>query len=234
KMGFKYAVVGFDASDTTDLTACCALMMRPKDSRIYAAHMVWVTEASLKAREIAGDRRGRDAMPYDKWIARALMRVSPGNIIDKRCAIPWLDELRNQHHIYSIMFGYDPWHLGRDNMPVMDAYKGFFGAQNCYEVRQGAQTLSQPMKELRAIYQANELVDNSNPIAEWCRSNVMVRTDVNGEIAPSKKDQDEHNRIDAFAAELDAWVVLKNHMDEYKQIIHWTAPDKGDEKPSET
>ena len=230
QMGFKYAVVGFDASDTTDLTACCALMMRPGDEHIYATHMVWVTEASLKARELAGDRRGRDAMPYDKWIARGLMRVSAGNIIDKRCAIAWLDELRNDHHIYSIMFGYDRYHMGRDEMTVLQAYHGFFGENNCYPIAQGRQTLSQPMKELKAIYKADGLVDNSNPIAEWCRSNVMIRTDENGEIAPSKKDQDERNRIDAFAAELDAWVVLKNHMDEYKQLIHWTPPKKGDDE----
>ena len=228
KMGFKYAVVGFDASDTTDLTACCALMMRPGDDHIYAAHMVWVTEASLKVREEAGDRRGRDSVPYDKWIARGLMRVLPGNIIDKRCAIPWLEELRDKHGIYSISLGYDPWHMGRDDMPTMDAYRGFFGATNCHEVRQGAQTLSQPMKELRAIYRAGRLVDNSNPVAEWCRSNVMIRTDENGNIAPSKKGQDPRNRIDAFAAELDAWVVLKDNLESYKSLIKWTPP-KGDD-----
>lgn len=227
-MGFKYAVVGFDASDTTDLTACCALMMRPGDDHIYAAHMVWVTEASLKVREEAGDRRGRDSVPYDKWIARGLMRVLPGNIIDKRCAIPWLEELRDKHGIYSISLGYDPWHMGRDDMPTMDAYRGFFGATNCHEVRQGAQTLSQPMKELRAIYQSDTLVDNANPISEWCRSNVMIRTDENGNIAPSKKGQDQRNRIDAFAAELDAWVVLKDNLESYKSLIKWTPP-KGDD-----
>ena len=232
-MGFTYAVVGFDASDTTDLTACCALMMRPGDDHIYALHMAWVTEASLKVREDAGDRRGRDAVPYDRWIARGLMRTCPGNIIDKRCAIPWLDELRSEHGIYGVMFGYDPWHLGRDDQPTMDAYNGFFGKQNCIEVRQGAQTLSQPMKELKAHYHANDIVDNSDPVAEWCRSNVMVRTDENGNIAPSKKGQDQRNRIDAFAAELDAWVVLRNHMDEYKQLIHWTPPE-GDDQTSET
>lgn len=227
-MGFRYAVVGFDASDTTDLTACCALMMRPGDDRIYALHMAWVTAESLRERESSGDRRGRDSVPYDRWIARGLMRVQPGNIIDKRCAIPWLEELRNEHGIYCVSLGYDPWHMGRDDMPTMDAYRGFFGATNCHEVRQGAQTLSQPMKELRAIYRAGRLVDNSNPVAEWCRSNVMVRTDENGNIAPSKKGQDPRNRIDAFAAELDAWVVLKDSLDSYKMLIRWTPPEGDD------
>ena len=156
------------------------------------------------------------------------MRVLPGNIIDKRCAIPWLEELRDKHGIYSISLGYDPWHMGRDDMPTMDAYRGFFGATNCHEVRQGAQTLSQPMKELRAIYQSDTLVDNANPISEWCRSNVMIRTDENGNIAPSKKGQDQRNRIDAFAAELDAWVVLKDNLESYKSLIKWTPP-KGDD-----
>ena len=56
----------------------------------------------------------------------------------------------------------------------------------------------------------------------------MIRTDENGNIAPSKKGQDQRNRIDAFAAELDAWVVLKDDLESYKSLIKWTPP-KGDD-----
>ena len=63
------------------------------------------------------------------------------------------------------------------------------------------------------------VVDNANPIAEWCRSNVAIRTDVNGNIQPDKKNQDPRNRIDAWAAECDAFVVLKDMADEYQSMI---------------
>ena len=105
------------------------------------------------------------------------------------------------------------------DVPTVEAYEGYFGADNFKKVIQGAQTLSMPMKELRALYKENRIVDNSNPIAEWCRSNVAVRSDANGNIAPDKKNQDTRNRIDAWAAECDAFVVLKDMMDDFKSMI---------------
>ena len=43
--------------------------------------------------------------------------------------------------------------------------------------------------------------------------------DANGNIAPDKKNQDPRNRIDAWAAECDAFVVLKDLADEYQSMI---------------
>ena len=214
---FSYAVLGVDASDTTDLTAACLLMMRPNDERIYAMHMAWIPLRALEQAETEGRRGGRDGVPYDAWIARGLLRTSPTPIIDKRLVLDWVDEVREKYGIYAVACGYDPWHM-RD-VPTVEAYEGYFGADNFKKVIQGAQTLSMPMKELRALYKENRVVDNSNPIAEWCRSNVAVRSDANGNIAPDKKNQDPRNRIDAWAAECDAFVVLKDMMDDFRSMI---------------
>lgn len=214
---FSYAVLGVDASDTTDLTAACLLMMRPNDERIYAMHMAWIPLRALEQAETEGRRGGRDGVPYDAWIARGLLRTSPTPIIDKRLVLDWVDEVREKCGIYAVACGYDPWHM-RD-VPTAEAYEGYFGADNFKKVIQGAQTLSMPMKELRALYKENRVVDNSNPIAEWCRSNVAVRSDANGNIAPDKKNQDPRNRIDAWAAECDAFVVLKDMMDDFRSMI---------------
>ena len=205
---FSYAVLGVDASDTTDLTAACLLMMRPNDERIYAMHMAWIPLRALEQAETEGRRGGRDGVPYDAWIARGLLRTSPTPIIDKRLVLDWVDEVREKCGIYAVACGYDPWHM-RD-VPTVEAYEGYFGADNFKKVIQGAQTLSMPMKELRALYKENRVVDNSNPIAEWCRSNVAVRSDAN---------QDPRNRIDAWAAECDAFVVLKDMMDDFRSMI---------------
>lgn len=214
---FTYAVLGVDASDTTDLTAACLLMMRPGDDRIYAMHMAWMPLRALEQAEREGRRGGRDGVPYDAWIARGLLRTSSTPIIDKRDVLDWVDEVRDRCGIYAVACGYDPWHM-RD-VPTVEAYEGYFGADNFRKVVQGAQTLSMPMKELRALYRENKVVDNANPIAEWCRSNVAVRGDANGNIAPDKKNQDPRNRIDAWAAELDAFVVLNDMMDDYRAMI---------------
>lgn len=217
ELGIKYWVCGVDASDTTDLTAACLLGMRPNDDRIYALHMVWIPERALIRADEEGRRGGKDGVPYDMWIARGLMRTDANPIIDKRVVLDWLEELRREHGIYAIACGYDPWHM-RD-APTVDTYNGYFGKDNFTKVHQGAQTLSMPMREIRSLYRANRIVDNANPIAEWCRSNVMVRTDANGNIAPDKKNDDPRNRIDAWAAEIDAYVTLREQMDNYRALI---------------
>ena len=215
--GFTYAILGVDASDTTDLTAACLLMQRPNDPNIYAMHMAWIPQRALEQAEREGRRGGRDGVPYDAWIANGYLRTCPTPIIDKRIVLDWVTEVQKQHGIYAVACGYDPWHM-RD-VPTVEAYEGYFGADNFRRVVQGAQTLSMPMKELRALYRENRIVDNANPIAEWCRSNVAVRSDANGNIAPDKKNQDPRNRIDAWAAECDAFVVLKDIADDYKAMI---------------
>lgn len=214
---FTYAVLGVDAADTTDLTAACLLMQRPGDPNIYAMHMAWIPQRALEQAEREGRRGGRDGVPYDAWIARGLMRTCETPIMDKRDVLDWVAEVQDKYGIYAVSCGYDPWHM-RD-VPTVEAYEDYFGADNLQKVIQGAQTLSMPMKELRALYKEGRIVDNANPIAEWCRSNVAIRTDVNGNIQPDKKNQDPRNRIDAWAAECDAFIAMKNIADDYRAMI---------------
>lgn len=214
---FTYAVLGVDAADTTDLTAACLLMQRPGDPNIYAMHMAWIPQRALEQAEREGRRGGRDGVPYDTWIARGLMRTCDTPIMDKRDVLDWVAEVQSEYGIYAVACGYDPWHM-RD-VPTQEAYEDYFGADNMQKIVQGAQTLSMPMKELRALYKEGRIVDNGNPIAEWCRSNVAIRTDVNGNIQPDKKNQDPRNRIDAWAAECDAFIAMKNIADDYRAMI---------------
>lgn len=214
---FTYAVLGVDAADTTDLTAACLLMQRPGDPNIYAMHMAWIPLRALEQAEREGRRGGRDGVPYDAWIARGLMRTCETPIMDKRDVLDWVAEVQSEYGIYAVACGYDPWHM-RD-VPTQEAYEDYFGADNMQKIVQGAQTLSMPMKELRALYKEGRIVDNGNPIAEWCRSNVAIRTDVNGNIQPDKKNQDPRNRIDAWAAECDAFIAMKNIADDYAAMI---------------
>lgn len=214
---FTYAVLGVDAADTTDLTAACLLMQRPGDPNIYAMHMAWIPLRALEQAEREGRRGGRDGVPYDAWIARGLMRTCDTPIMDKRDVLDWVAEVQSEYGIYAVSCGYDPWHM-RD-VPTQEAYEDYFGSDNMQKIIQGAQTLSMPMKELRALYKEGRIVDNGNPIAEWCRSNVAIRTDVNGNIQPDKKNQDPRNRIDAWAAECDAFIAMKNIADDYAAMI---------------
>lgn len=214
-MGFRYGVAGFDAADTIDLNAAKLLMMRPGDGRIYVESMYWLPEEALRPLSESGDRRGRDSVPYDLWIARGLLRVVPGNKVDRRVLVDWLEEMKEKHDVYTYAVGYDPWRM---DQTVTRELEDYVGTGRARPVRQGPATLSNPMKQLRADYRAGRIVDNHNPINEWCRMNVSVRRDINGNIQPDKKSDNPSNRIDGFMAELDAYIVLNDLMDEYMQV----------------
>lgn len=215
EMGFSYGIVGFDASDTVDLTAARMLLMRPGDDRIYETGMYWLPEDVLRADADSGRRGERDGAPYRLWVARGLMRVVPGNKIPKSVLLDWISEVADELDICTYAVGFDPWHMDDTTRANLEA---LVGRGRAVAVRQGAQTLSQPMKQLRADLRANRIVDNHNPVNEWCRMNVSARSDVNGNIQPDKKLNDPRNRIDGFMAELDAYVTLLNMADEYRQV----------------
>ena len=213
-MGFKYGIAGFDAADTIDLNAAKVLLMRPDDPNIYERSMYWIPEAVFDLTDELN--RERDDVPYRQWIARDLMRTYPGNKVDKRIFLDWFQEVEQELGIYIYAVGFDPWHIDDSTLRELQA---FVGEQNCYKVRQGAITLSQPMKQLRAEYQAHHVVDDHNPINEWCRMNVQVKPDVNGNIQPDKKMNTPKFRIDGFVAELCAYTVLSDVYEDYQTII---------------
>lgn len=212
--GFRYGVAGFDASDTTDLSAGKVLMMRPDDPHIYELSMYWLPEDALN--KGSGYRRERDDVPYRQWEERGLLRTVPGNTVPKRVFVEWLEEIKQNYDVFTYAIGYDPWHiLGSDEEQLTQ----YVGKSLCEPVRQGPKTLSMPGKQFRAQLESGLVVDGHNPINEWCRMNVSVKTDSNANISFVKNEGKAVNRIDGFMAELCAYVALLRHEDEYKGAI---------------
>lgn len=209
---FRYCIVGFDASDSIDLTAAQAFMMTPGDDHIYEMSMYWVPEEALDRRIRAGKRNERDSVPYTKWIADGLVRKVPGNKIDHRVIFEWMNELRDEYDIWPFALGYDKWHLTDDSWRSMA--ESFVGKKRLEPIRWGAQTLSIPMKQIRADYEAHRIIDNDNPVNQWSRMNVAVQIDRNDNYLPCKGNGST-GRIDGFAAELCAYIALQRHWDEY-------------------
>lgn len=216
EMGFRYGIVGFDAADTVDLTAAQMLMMRPDDPHIYEHGMYWLPEDVLSGTLGDGFTNDRDSVPYAAWMARGLMRAFPGNKVDKRVLIEFILEMRDVYDVYTYAVCFDPWHMDDS---IRRDLANLVGESRVIPVRQGALTLSQPMKAIRADYRGGVIVDNHNPVNEFCRMNVAIRTDINGNIQPDKKKNDPRNRIDGFMAELDAYVGLMNLRDDYLTYV---------------
>ena len=207
---FPYGVGGMDAADSIDLAAATCLCVRPNDNKIYRKSMYWIPQSVLDADAARGSRRERDSVPYSLWIKRGLMRAVEGNKVNKQVILDWFIELRDEQGLYIQYIGYDPWHIDDS---LLARFEGEFGKQCMVRVRQGTQTLSQPMKDLKADLGASRLVDNNNPIDKWCMLNTEVRPDINGNIQPVKI-TDSRRRIDGTIALICAYKVLQDNLDE--------------------
>lgn len=208
---FDYCIGGFDAADTTDLNAAKALCMRPGDPHIYVRSMYWIPQAVLDKQAEKSTRQERDNVPYTLWVEQGLMRTCPGNKCDKRIFLEWFKELRDKEDLYVLYIGYDPWHV--DDTLLRD-FKAEFGPNCMVPIRQGPYTLSQPMKDLRADFQAGLVVYDNNPIDKWCLINTEVKTDTNRNIQPVKS-LDPRRRIDGTVALLCGYTVLQDKKDLY-------------------
>jgi len=209
---FKYCIVGIDAADTLDLNAATALFMRPDDQHIYRRSMYWIAEEQVKVN--SNSQRGRDGVPYLEWADRGLIRIVPGNRVDHRCFLDWIQELADEG-MYTRAIGYDRWGMReiRDDMNML------VGEANVIPIAFGPQSLSTPMKELKAMMRDGLLIDNNNSVDHWCNMNVTAKVDVNDNVQPIKK-SGATTRIDGFAALLCAYKVLMDRWDDYQVAVN--------------
>lgn len=233
-MGFRYCIIGFDYAQSVDLAAAQVLCMRPErdadgnikrdpitreaifDPHIYETSMYWMPESKLDAQETKGDKATKDHAPYRLWKDQGLLRVVPGNVVPVSVLAEFINELRDEHGLYTFAIGYDPWHIIGGDRELLEQ---MVGAERCEAVIQGAKTLSDPMNRIRADYQQGRFVDDAHPINRWCRMNVRVLYDVNLNMTPDKKEGKGANKIDGFMAELDGYIALLRHEAEYKAIL---------------
>lgn len=201
-----YAVGGVDLSSTTDLTCATLLIMKPGSDKKYCLQQYFLPS------ELMEKRVREDKIPYDRWHERGLITLCEGNKIRYSDVTGWFLRMIEEYKIHPVWIGYDPWN-SQYWVDEMLQY-GF----TMEKVRQGAMTLSQPMKELGADLQAKRINYNNNPILKWCLTNTAVKRDENDNIRPVKG-QNQRQRIDGAVSLLIAYTVLFNHMDDYKALI---------------
>ena len=79
------------------------------------------------------------------------------------------------------------------------------------EVRQGSKTLSEPMKQIEALVVNKQLAHNGNPVLSWMADNLIIRSDPNDNIAPSKKMS--RQKIDGMCAFISAMARVMGQED---------------------
>ena len=201
-----YAIGGADLSSTTDLTCATLLMMKPGSDKKYCIQQYFLPE------DLVEQRVKEDKIPYDKWAERGLLTLCPGNKVNYSDVTAWFMKMYQEYGIIPFWIGYDPW----NSQYWIEEMKGM--GFTMIEVRQGAKTLSQPMKEMGADLCAKRINFNSNPVLKWCLTNTNVKRDDNDNIRPIKG-QSSRQRIDGAVSLLIAYTVLFNNYQDYLNII---------------
>ena len=199
-----YAIGGVDLSNTTDLTVAILLVI--KDGKKYVLSQYFMPEDVLEK------RKEEDNAPYDIWLQKGLITLSPGSQNDFSLVTQWFIKMIQQYGIRPLWIGYDPWNSLYWVKEMEEA--GF----TLEKVRQGVYSLSEPMKQLEADLK-NKLVNyNNNPMMKWNLANTQAKVDINGNIQPSKLGS-KFKRIDGTVALIIAYAVLNRYKVEYEGMI---------------
>lgn len=209
EMGFRYGIFSFDMSETTDLTAATILCRRPNDDKIYVESMFWLPSRTIEQRAKV------DKIPYDLFERQGLLRASGEYKVDMRDVLKWAIEIREEYDIYIPWIGYDPWHVSD---ALLEEFESEFGKDSMIKVRQGAVTLSMPMKNLEADLDAKLINYNNNSLMKMCLTNTEIKIDTNGNIAPVKG-RDLRKRIDGTVSLLCGYTIYLDKKNEYLNII---------------
>lgn len=195
-----YAIGGVDLSSVWDLT--CATVIYRYHKKWYCNQMYFIPE------DVAEQKEREDKVPYKIWKEQGYVRFCNGNKVLESDVTEWFKELRDKYEIYTLWCGYDPWGA---NLWVEEMKSNSFVME---EVRQGAKTMSNPMKKLACELSSKNINYNNNPILKWCLTNTQVEIDKNDNIRPIKG-KNPKQRIDGTVALIDAFCVLQNHYEDY-------------------
>lgn len=198
-----YCIGGCDLSSTTDLS--CATLIASVKGQIFVKQMYWIPERMM------AQKINEDKIPYDKWKALGWLRTSEGTKVNYSDVTTWFVEQVEKYDLRPLWVGYDSWNAQywKDEM---EAY-GF----DMVEVRQGAKTMSTPMKQLKADLIDKKVNYNNNPILKWCLSNLSIKADENENIRPVKDKQTQ--RIDGAVSLIDAYCIYYEHLNEYINFV---------------
>lgn len=199
-----YAIGGVDLSSTTDLT--CATLIVVKNGIRYVKQQYFIPTQKLEY------KINDDKIPYDKWEKRGLVTLCEGAKIDYCDVTQWFLKMQDDLKINTLWVGYDPWNT-QYWVEEMKNY-GF----EMYEVRQGAKTMSNPMKQLEAELMDKIVNYNNNPVLEWCLLNTSVKRDDNDNIRPVKG-QKQRARIDGAVSLIIAYCVMYEKYNDYMAIV---------------
>ena len=190
-----YCVGGIDLSQTTDLTACTAVI--EKDGRLFVFAKFFLPQERLE------EAAQRDNLPYGAYIKRGLLVPSGDNYVDYNDCLAWFRMLVEAYHIYPLKIGYDRY-TAQYLVQEMKQY-GF----HMDDVFQGT-NLTPVIKETEGLIKDGAVCIGDNDLLKIHLLDTALKTEAeSGRCRPVKINASAH--IDGAAALLDAMTVRQKY-----------------------
>lgn len=199
------AIGAVDLSETTDLTAAKALVI--KDKFKYIIQMYFIPEGKLE------HCSKEDAEMFKGWAREGYIHICKGNEVDYSEVVAWFVNLYKTYRIRCWKVGYDRWNA-RAFKKEMEDY-GF----DLEKIEQTIRNLNNPMKMVEADLKANLIRYNGNPVDKWCLENTSMKLDDQGRIMPMKIKDIKARHIDGAVALIIAYATLDLFRSEYMRLV---------------
>ena len=188
---------GFDLSNREDFTGA-VLEFPLDDGRVFVKLHSWVPRRKVDLDQEKIDYYGLQMKGY--------LTIVPGEYVQQEDVHAWFCEQAKKYEIVTI--GYDPANATRLRQMLEVGGKDF-PAFDVQVVRQGPITLNDPMKDIKELLLAGQVVSNNDPMLAWYTDNVRIsgeRRHLDKENwMPTKRNK--YRKIDGFMAWLDAHCI---------------------------
>lgn len=191
----KDVYIGVDLSKTNDLTSVSWLV--PMDHGKYYAD----SHSFVASRDLEKKIR-HDGIDYSALERRSEVNISrlEAGVIDYDEIFSYVMNLIQTNNWNVKALAYDPFMFGyllprfeREGLPLV-------------QVRQGARTLSQPIKTFKEALLKGEIIHDKNQLLKIAIDNSIVKYDNGGNVLLDK--QRYENKIDPLAALMNAWTLV--------------------------
>lgn len=194
----SYCVGGIDLSQTTDLTACCAVI--EKGGKLYTFAKFFMPANKID------ELQQREGVPYRLYVNQGLIQPSGENFVDYVDCFEWFRMLVEEYEILPLQVGYDRY-SAQYLVQQMEQY-GF----HMDDVFQG-ENLTPVIHEVDGLLRDKTLQLGKNNLLKAHFLNVgMKQNEETRKIRPVKIDPRTH--IDGFVAVIDALTVRQKWYDE--------------------
>ncbi len=194
--------LGADLSQGNDF--CAFSFLFPLGNDIFGVKVLsFITERTLNNLPLAM------RIKYDEFLKEGSLLVHNGTILDMMAVYDDLEKHIEQMRYDVRTFGYDPYNA-RTFVERWETENGPFGIE---KVPQGSKTESVPLGELKTLIE-DRCIKFDQDLMSFCMGNCIVLVDTNGNRKLLKNAYE--NKIDNFAATMDAYIAYKANVEAFE------------------